>query len=146
LIHWRYLLYLLEHKRRVLKECWRQGLCWQGLTHDLSKFLPDEFLGSALHFSGRKLTATERKRSQLALLRHYHRNPHHPEYWVLRPFEQQVLKMPRRYLLEMLCDWQAFNPDDREAPKNWYLKIRESLILHPETRGELERLLSKIWA
>lgn len=140
-MYWCYFLSLIKHKYHVLKECWKCGLYWQGITHDLSKFLPDEFEGSALFFSGKSLTDEEQECTQVALLKHYHRNAHHPEYWVLNPAEDKVLKMPRRYLLEMICDWQSFHLEDREAPKNWYLKTKESLMLHPETRCELESLL-----
>ena len=29
-----------HHRFLVLRHCWRVGLYWQGLTHDLSKFSP----------------------------------------------------------------------------------------------------------
>lgn len=32
-----------HHRFLVLRHCWRVGLYWQGLTHDLSKFSPVEF-------------------------------------------------------------------------------------------------------
>ena len=31
-----------HHRFLVLRHCWRVGLYWQGLTHDLSKFSPVE--------------------------------------------------------------------------------------------------------
>lgn len=135
----RYFVSILKHKHRVLRECWREGLYWQGLTHDLSKFLPDEFFTSALFFEGAGLTDEQRVRAQIGLLKHYHRNPHHPEYWLLKP--TRALPMPRRFLLEMLCDWRAVGASDGESVKVWYLKNRDKLVFHPEKRAELETLL-----
>ncbi len=122
----------------MLKQCWLEGLYWQGLTHDLSKFLPDEFFGSALFFEGAGLTDEQRERAQVGLLKHYHRNPHHPEHWLLKP--GRVLPMPRRYLLELLCDWRAL-ADNPESVKAWYVQNRDEFVFHPETRAELETLL-----
>ena len=39
--HWKT---INEHKMLVLQHCFRIGLYWQGLTHDLSKYLPSELL------------------------------------------------------------------------------------------------------
>ena len=134
----RYFLSILRHKRRVLLECWRERLYWQGVTHDLSKFLPDEFFSSALFFEDADLTEAQREKAQVGLIRHYHRNPHHPEHWLLKP--DKALPMPRRYLLELLCDWRAFGPDD-ESVRAWYLKNKDGFVFHPDTRAELEALL-----
>lgn len=46
----KYLKYLLCHKWYVMIECFREGLIWQGLMHDLSKFLPSEFIPYANFF------------------------------------------------------------------------------------------------
>ena len=135
----RYFLYILKHKHLVLLECWKLGLYWQGVTHDLSKFLPDEFFSSMLFFEGADLTDAQAEKTQRGLLKHYHRNPHHPEHWLLKP--GRVLPMPRRYLLELLCDWRAFSPGDPKSVKTWYLKNKDAFVFHPETRAELETLL-----
>ncbi len=137
--YWRYFLSVLKHKRLVLKECWREGLYWQGVTHDLSKFLPDEFFASALFFEHTELTDEQREKARRGLLKHYHRNPHHPEHWLLKP--DKALPMPRRFLLELLCDWRAFSPGDPAAVRAWYLKNKDGFVLHPKTRAELEAFL-----
>lgn len=136
--YWRYFLSILKHKRRVLKACWQEGLYWQGVTHDLSKFLPDEFFSSILFFEGAELTDAQRDRAQRGLLKHYHRNPHHPEHWLLKP--GKALPLPRRYLLELLCDWRAFSTDD-EAVRAWYSENKDGFTFHPDTRADLETLL-----
>ena len=44
--------YLMEHKWFVLLECWKRGLIWRGLIHDLSKLRPSEVFGYASYFGG----------------------------------------------------------------------------------------------
>ena len=48
--------------------------------------------------------------------------------------------MPRRYLLELLCDWRAL-ADNPESVETWYVQNRDGFVFHPETRAELETLL-----
>ena len=40
------------HRRLVRQSCFRVGLYWQGLTHDLSKYSLTEFLVGAKYFQG----------------------------------------------------------------------------------------------
>ena len=40
------------HRKLVREGCFKVGLYWQGLTHDLSKFSPTEFLVGAKYFQG----------------------------------------------------------------------------------------------
>ena len=44
------LIYIIQHKYYVLIECWKVGLYWQGLTHDISKFNLQEFRPYAWKF------------------------------------------------------------------------------------------------
>ena len=41
-----------RHRHLVRKYCFRLGLYWQGLTHDLSKYSPTEFWRSAKYYQG----------------------------------------------------------------------------------------------
>ena len=41
-----------HHKVLVRRYCFRCGLYWQGLTHDLSKLAPVEFLAGAKYWQG----------------------------------------------------------------------------------------------
>jgi len=45
-----YLKYVLEHKKNVFIECWKEGLYFHAFTHDLSKLLPCEFFPYANYF------------------------------------------------------------------------------------------------
>ncbi len=39
----KYLRYIIKHKWYVARACFREGLWWAALTHDLSKFRPGEW-------------------------------------------------------------------------------------------------------
>ena len=41
-----------HHKMLVMRYCFRCGLYWQGLTHDLSKLSPVEFWAGAKYWQG----------------------------------------------------------------------------------------------
>ena len=45
-----YLKYVLRHKRYVAQERFREGMYWRAFVHDMSKFLPSEFIPYAKHF------------------------------------------------------------------------------------------------
>ena len=42
--YWQHFKTITYHRWLVLQGCFRVGLYWQGLTHDLSKYTPTEFL------------------------------------------------------------------------------------------------------
>ena len=46
----KYLKYLLKHKYYATKYCFKFGLYWRGLVHDLSKFLPSEWIAYREYF------------------------------------------------------------------------------------------------
>ena len=41
---WQHFKTITTHKMWVMRYCFKKGLYWQGLTHDLSKYSPTEFL------------------------------------------------------------------------------------------------------
>ena len=41
-----------RHRRMVRHYCFRLGLVWQGLTHDLSKYSPTEFWRGVKYYQG----------------------------------------------------------------------------------------------
>lgn len=158
----KYLKYVLRHKWYVLIECWRVGLIWRGIMHDMSKFRPDEFIPYARYFYGSydpwdrlKIRAPwigyEHSKEGVeeafdrAWLLHQHRNPHHWQYWILRGDDAwtKVLLMDPAYLLEMICDWHGAGMaiNGKKNTRAWYLHNREKMRLHPETRKTIEILL-----
>ena len=158
----RYLRYILRHRWYVMVECFKFGLIKRGLLHDLSKFLPSEFLPYAKFFYGKKGSGIKKGRNEtgyykptdtgdsafdFAWLLHQKRNRHHWQWWVL-PEDGgglKILSMPRLDILEMICDWKGagkaqghFEPDECQK---WYQKNKDKLQLHPRTRNLIEFFL-----
>ena len=149
--HWRFLRYLLEHKRLVFLEACKLGIPWRGLTHDLSKFSPAEWgprtaalLNRSLDYqdeSGWYLAANVPDELAASWNCHYRRNRHHWQCWVvmLDCRVYKVLPMPDEYRREMLADWRAVaRMPGRQAVLPWYRENAGRMLLHPETRAWLE--------
>ena len=83
-----------RHRRMVRHYCFRLGLVWQGLTHDLSKYSPTEFWRGVKYYQGwRSPNDQERLENgvSLAWLHHKGRNRHHfalLDRWLLLLKEQ----------------------------------------------------------
>ena len=97
-----------EHRRLVRQGCFRLGLYFQGLIHDLSKYSPSEFLVGAKYYQGYRSpnnAEREAKGYSAAWLHHKGRNKHHYEYWIdysATEGEGMVpARMPARYLAAM---------------------------------------------
>ena len=150
---WGHFKTITHHRFLVMAGCFRVGLIYQGLTHDLSKYSPTEFWEGARYYQGnRSPNAAERedKGYSEAWMHHKGRNRHHYEYWTdmnrqTRSYES--VPMPKRYLAEMVMDriaacktyeGKAYTP---ASALNYFLKSRERELMHPKTREELEVLL-----
>ena len=111
---------ITRHRREVRRNCFKCGLIRQGLTHDLSKFSPAEFIRGVKYYQGdRSPQAREREifGYSAAWLHHKGRNKHHFEYWVDYLNGKTVYaEMPVKYFVEMICD--------RIAASKVYLKDR----------------------
>jgi hypothetical protein len=97
-----------RHKWEVMKACFRAGLFLQGITHDMSKFSPTEFLISARYYQGGKSSPVfaERRDKGYSLVEQHHHghNPHHWEYWINLNFHGTPIQIPVKYIREMVCD------------------------------------------
>ena len=71
------------HRRYVRKACFKMGIPWQGLIHDLSKYSPTE-LSIYKYYTGNR-SPHQNCREKLGYSpswnHHYHRNKHHYQYW-----------------------------------------------------------------
>lgn len=143
-----------HHKWLVMKYCFKIGLYKQGLMHDMSKYTLTEFLPGIKYFQGNQSPNNiERleKGYSTAWLHHKGRNKHHLEYWIdYLPTDSKPLggmKMPVKYVAEMLCDRLAasknYNKEKYTDADSWnyYKKTKEHYLMHPETRAILEKLL-----
>ena len=58
---WNHFSTITRHRNLVRKHCFQIGLYWQGLTHDLSKYSPEEFWTGVRYYQGnRSPNAAER--------------------------------------------------------------------------------------
>lgn len=163
LAHWRYLQYVLRHKWYVFLWCCFYGIPLAGLVHDLSKFRPREWFpyvdnfyggpwpeqhhGDMRNVFGDKYTkAWVQRRFDEAWNHHQKANPHHWQYWLLRmdSGDTVCLPMPDRYRREMLADWRGAGMaiNGKDDVRNWYLKNRDKMHLHPDTRQWVENELA----
>lgn len=124
---------------------------WQiGSAHDQSKSKPEEYAAYDAYFYGNNKSYSVVQNFNRAWLSHIHENPHHWQHWVLindEPNEGEViLKMPRNYAVEMVCDWWAFSwaKENLYEIFDWYDQRRDYIKLHPSTRTFLEDALRRI--
>ena len=151
---WGHLKTVNRHRRLVRKYCFRLGLYWQGLTHDLSKYSPLEFWAGVKYFQGDHSPNDAQRREygySASWLHHKGRNRHHFEYWTDYSLDGSGIagvEMPKKYVAEMFCDRLAaskvyrgkdFQPGD---PYKFFLHGKEKrLLIHPATSELLERIL-----
>ena len=153
---WQHFKTITKHKILVADGCFRVGLYWQGLVHDLSKYSPTEFRIGAKYYQGtRSPNAAEREEKGYseAWMHHKGRNRHHYEYWVdLNPVSKryEAVPMPRKYFVEMVMDRRAacmtyqgknYTP---ASPLEYFEKSRERTFMHPETRKQLAYVLTML--
>lgn len=96
-----------KHRYAVMKLCFKCGLYWQGLVHDLSKYSLTEFIPQIKYWTGKKSPIDleiEDKGYSMAWLHHKGRNKHHWEYWLDLAHCNEPVKIPEKYVIEMFCD------------------------------------------
>ena len=146
---------ITRHRLKVCKYCFKSGLIWQGLTHDLSKYSPSEFFAGARFYQG-NMSPQVKERMVLgysaAWLHHKGRNKHHFEYWrdVDKTGKNAPVKMPAKYFGEMICDRVAAcriylkkNYTQRSALE-YFERRTDVSYMHPETAADLRYFLSLI--
>jgi hypothetical protein len=150
----RHLRTVNKHRREVRKLCFKCGLYWQGLTHDLSKYSPIEFINGVRFFTGTKSPHSgerEKYGYSKAWLHHKAHNKHHREYWQDRHGDKVVaIDMPRKYLVEMICDRVAAckiylkENYTNDAPWNYYDSHRDDNQFSTNTRQDLVYFLQML--
>ena len=102
---------IIKHKKYVFDYACKAGIPFQGLTHDLSKFSPTEFIESVMYYKEGSSPLKESKKANgysMAKLHHCHLNKHHYEYWQDDyDYGCKPLIMPYKYVLELICDYLA---------------------------------------
>lgn len=153
---WKHFKTITKHRILVCRHCFRVGLYWRGLTHDLSKYSPTEFWRGAKYYQGtRSPNAREREiiGYSKAWMHHKGRNRHHYEYWTdlnLKTHQYESFPMPTEFLIEMVMDRIAASKTylgERytDAASLDYLRTaRDYQWMHPETHRKLEYLLTML--
>jgi hypothetical protein len=151
--YWLHLKTITLHKWYVMMECFRMGLYWQGIIHDLSKYSITEFLTSARYFQGDSTPIGAEKAKKgysLAWLNHKARNKHHWEYWVdFTNGKSLVLApVPDKYIKEMACDMigasKAYNAGkfSRDKPLAFFAGHCHEMIMEDKSLLKLRGLLT----
>ena len=153
---WKHFKTITYHRWLVREGCFRVGLYWQGLIHDISKYSPTEFRSGIRYYQGtRSPNAAERelKGYSEAWMHHKGCNRHHYEYWQdvsMTSGVYEPVPMPRRYLVEMVMDRRAASmvykgKDYTDASAyEYFIRSAEREWMHPQTRQELDFLLTML--
>lgn len=143
-----------EHRKLVRQGCFAVGLYFQGLTHDLSKYSPSEFIVGAKYYQGfRSPNNAEREAIgySSAWLHHKGRNKHHYEYWMdyssINGKGITPARMPDKYIVEMFMDRIAASKTYNKGkytddmPLQYYRRGNPTEFIEEYTRKTLEHLL-----
>lgn len=139
---WDYLKYIFRHKWFVLVECYKMGIIWRGLMHDMSKLLPSEFFAYREYFYGGYSHDMMPKpiEDDFDFAWHWHlkRNKHHWQWWIIK-FDEGALKifeMPLEYRKEMLADWIGASKaiTGKNNVYDWYTQNKNKMALASYTR------------
>ena len=149
----KHFILITKHRWVVFKLCCKVGLPWRGLTHDLSKYSPTEFLESIHYYEGNRspiVGAKQDKGYSEAWLHHKGRNKHHSEYWVDRNAPEQTPIMPYKYVAEMLCDklaagivYQGKNWNKGYQLEYWK-KEREKMLMNEKLKDMLTDFFTQV--
>lgn len=145
------------HRKYVRKACFKMGLFWQGLTHDLSKYSPTE-MSICRYYSGTRSphqNAREVLGYSPSWIHHYHKNKHHFQHFFDESETGEIIpiKMPYRFIAESFCDMlgasKAYNPKNWKPEmllNYWETKCKGKRIQHKESEDFLDYLIRHLVA
>lgn len=143
------------HRKWVREYCFKAGLYWQGLTHDLSKYNPIEFFESVKYYQGNRSPIDACKEANgysKAWLHHRSHNKHHREYWT-DYYDKGCysLIMPYKYAAEMLCDFlgagRAYMGDNfsyKAEYEWWKAQLKRNICIHPAIARFITNILTRL--
>lgn len=131
-----------------LTESERELVIFHARFHDSSKYDLHEYEPYDNYFYGEKNEDTFSR----AWLHHIHNNPHHWQHWVLITDDGEgddkivPLEMPKTDVFEMIADWWSFSWRSGNLGEvlDWYESHKNGILLHPNTREYVERILGEI--
>lgn len=148
--HWQYLKYVLRHKWFVFLAGLGKIPLWMLILHDWDKFLPSMWFPYSRTFYAADGTS-QYKPDDSGMSRawndHQKRNKHHWQYWLITwdSGKTEALLMPDVYRREMIADWVgAGRAQGKPKTWEWYEVAKHCMILHPNTRSEVEKAMFEI--
>lgn len=159
-----------KHRRYVRKACFKMGLYYQGITHDLSKFSYTELKTGFKYYVGTSSPIDQEKKDKgysYGWQHHHNKNPHHWEYWldflvttketningnIVKTKESNIyaVKMPFKYVLELVADFigagQAYNGKawNNSMPLEYYIETIDRRIIHEDSKALMYFLFTLI--
>lgn len=140
------------HRKYVRQMCWKMGLFWQGLVHDLSKYSITELKIAKYYGAGK--SPHQWCREQIGYspswIHHYHKNKHHWEFWIDDDENAQPIpiKMPYKYVIESFCDMvgasRAYSQKQWKEEMvwdYWEKRCKGKRIMDKESSYLLEKLI-----
>ena len=147
---------ITKHRHKVIAHCFKAGIGWQGLFHDLSKYSLTEFIPGAKFYQGTR-SPNEQERDlfgySLAWMHHKGRNRHHFEYWNdlnMLTKRYEPVPMPLRFITEMFCDRVAASKIYKgkeytdSSAYEYYSRGNARAKMHPSTADTLEEWLKML--
>lgn len=149
------------HRKYVRQMCFKMGIPWLGLVHDLSKYSKTE-MSIAKWYTGTS-SPHDVARKELGYspswYHHKNKNKHHWEYWldfnggefdkhgdfIIKP---KAVEMPYKYVIEMFCDYigagKAYSKEKWTCSMPWDYyqeKCVNQKLMHIESNHLLRKLL-----
>lgn len=151
---WLHLRKVQTHRKWVRHYCFKLGIPWQGITHDLSKYSPVEFWESVKYYQGDNSPIDACKKANgysMAWFHHRGRNKHHYEYWVDN-FDKGMTTnlMPKKYFLELLADYlgaaRAYMGDKftYKGEYEWWQIKRTKVKMDPKQIEMLDHIFKEL--
>lgn len=143
----RYAFKVIVHKLCVGWFCFKAGLYWRGIVHDMSKFHPKEFLENIKFYDPLQSPVNLAKKEygwSPAWQHHKGMNSHHHEYWIDDiDHGVKLIRMPFEDALELVCDGLgasiAYNWKIEGLYQNewnwWKSNAMKKARMHPHTRA-----------
>lgn len=141
---------ITKHKLEVAKSCFKSGLYWQGITHDLSKYTLSEFVEYAQYYNGTISPVDKAKEIKgycNAWMHHKGHNPHHYEYWIDYLDRGGIpIMMPYKYAMEMVCDYIGAGKTyeksawTTESPLTYWNNKKQTAKIHDKTKLFLDQV------
>ena len=148
-MYWSYFKYIVEHKKNVFIECLKTGQIIHSIFHDMSKFLPSEFIPYAKFFHDKNRTKEYKKSDendsnfQKGWCYHQKRNKHHWNYWVSITRKDEIIAIPmtKKYIKQMIADWDGMSRKFGGSTIDYFNDNKDSMILHSDTVRAIEKIL-----